>query len=70
MASKLVKKTYNKHENDVQSVQMWVVENKYKVFFYKEIGVEVEGNLQGNNMHFTIWDTNPMAKGNDVTMWP
>jgi hypothetical protein len=33
---------------------MWVVEIKDKVFFYQEIDVQVEGNLQGNNMHFTI----------------
>jgi hypothetical protein len=45
---------YKKHENDVQSVQMQVVENKDKIFFYQEIGVQVEENLQGNNMPFTI----------------
>jgi hypothetical protein len=31
-----------------------VVENKDKVFFYQEIGVQVEENLQGSNMPFTI----------------
>ncbi len=54
MAGKLSKEMYKKHENDMQSVQMRVVENKYKVFFYQEIGVQVEKNLQGNNMPFTI----------------
>jgi hypothetical protein len=54
MASKLAKKTYKKHENDVQSVQMWVVENKDKVFLYQENGVHVEGNFQSCNMPFTI----------------
>jgi hypothetical protein len=54
MASKLAKKTYKKHENDVQNVWMWVVENKDKVFFYQENGFHVEGNLQSSNMPFTI----------------
>jgi hypothetical protein len=34
MASQLAKEMYKKHENDMQSVQMWVVENKDKGFFY------------------------------------
>jgi hypothetical protein len=33
---------------------MWVFENKDKVFFYQESGVEVEGTLWGCNMPFTI----------------
>jgi hypothetical protein len=35
MASKLAKETYKKHKNDVKNVQMWVVENKDKVFTKK-----------------------------------
>ncbi len=54
MAGKQAKKTYRKHEDDAQSVQMWVVENKNKVFFYQESGIQIEGNLQSNNMPFTI----------------
>jgi len=54
MACKLAKKTYKKHKNDAQSVRMWVIENKDKVFFYKKNGLQVEGGLQGSNMPFTI----------------
>jgi hypothetical protein len=54
LAKKLAKKTYKKHENDAQSVRMWVVENKYNVFFYQESGGQVEGNFQNSHMSFTI----------------
>jgi hypothetical protein len=54
MVGKLAKKTYKKHENDAQSVQMWVIKNKYKVFFYRKSGLQVDGGLQGSNMSFTI----------------
>ncbi len=54
LASKLAKKMYKKHENDAQSVQMQVVENKYKVFFNQESGGQVEGNFQNSHMPFTI----------------
>jgi len=39
MAGQLAKEMYKKHENDVQIVWMWVVENKDNVFFYQENGV-------------------------------
>ncbi len=39
MAGQLAKEMYKKHENDVQIVWMWVVENKDNVFFYQESGV-------------------------------
>jgi hypothetical protein len=44
LVGKLAKKTYNKHENDAWIIRMWVVENKYKVFFYQENGGQVEGS--------------------------
>jgi hypothetical protein len=54
MAGKLTKETYKKNENDAKSVWMWVIKNKEKVFFYREFSVQVEGNLHGGNMPFTI----------------
>jgi len=33
---------------------MWDTKNKQKVFFDQESNVQVEGNLHGNNMPFTI----------------
>jgi len=41
MVGKLAKTTHKKHENNGKSVQMWVFENKDKVFFYQESGVKV-----------------------------
>ncbi len=35
MAGKLAKKTYKKHENDAQSVCMWLAENRNIFFFYQ-----------------------------------
>ncbi len=54
LVRKLAKKTYKKHENDAQNVWIWVVENKYKVFFYQESGGKVEGNFYNSHMPFTI----------------
>ncbi len=54
MVGKLAKETYNKHKNDAQSVWMWVIKNKNKVFFYQENGLEVERGFQASNMPFTI----------------
>jgi hypothetical protein len=54
LAGKLAKKTYKKDENDSKSVQMWVTKNKETIFFYQESSVQVEGNLHGGNMPFTI----------------
>jgi len=54
MVGKLAKETYKKHENDAQSVRMWVIENKDEVFFYQESGLQVERSFQGSNMPFTI----------------
>jgi hypothetical protein len=54
LARKLAKKTYKKDENDAKNVQMWVTENKETIFFYQESSVQIEGNLHGGNMPFTI----------------
>jgi hypothetical protein len=54
LARKLAKETYKKHENDAHNVEMWVAENKDKVFFYQKSGGQVEGNLQNNHLPFTI----------------
>ncbi len=54
MAGKLTKETYKKDENDAKSVRMWIIENRENVFLYQEFSVQVEGNLHGGNMPFTI----------------
>jgi len=55
MVGKLAKKMYNKHENDAQSVCMWMVGKKNNVFFYQETNVEVDdGGCQSHNMPLTI----------------
>jgi hypothetical protein len=55
MVGKLTKETYKKHENDTQSVRMWVAENINNVFFYQKTNVEVDnGGYQSHNMPFTI----------------
>jgi hypothetical protein len=54
LAAKLIKETYKKYENDAKSIKMCVIENRNKVFFYQEFNVQVEGNLHGGNMPFTI----------------
>ncbi len=51
---KLTKETYNKHDNDVKSVCMWVQEYPYFLFYYQESGLEVGGELIGTNIAFTI----------------
>jgi len=33
---------------------MWVIKNRETIFFYQESSVQVEGNLHGGNMFFTI----------------
>lgn len=54
MVDKLAKETYNKHKNDAQSVWVWVIKNKNKVFFYQESGLQVERGFQASNMPFII----------------
>jgi hypothetical protein len=62
---KLAQETYQLHNNDAKSVCMWVQQNTNLVFYYQEIGVEVDGGLTGQNMPFTLGYPNTMAKGDD-----
>jgi hypothetical protein len=51
MAGKLTKKTYKKHENDAQSVHMWVTKNRDNIFFNQKTNAEVDnGGYQSRNM--------------------
>ncbi len=55
MARKVAKETCKKHENDTQSMHMWVAENRNNIFFYQETNVEVDdGGCQSRNMPFKI----------------
>jgi hypothetical protein len=55
MVGKLTKEMYKNHENDTQSVPMWVAENINNVVFYQKTNVEVDdGGYQSHNMPFTI----------------
>jgi hypothetical protein len=55
MAGKLAKEMYKKHENDTQSVHMWVAANRDNIFFNHKTNVEVDdGGYQSCNMPFTI----------------
>ncbi len=46
MASQLAKEMYKKHDNDVQNVQMWAVENKDKFSFTKKIVFKLKAILK------------------------
>jgi hypothetical protein len=54
IGKKLAKETYKKHENDAKSVRMWVQENQNVLFYYRESGSEVGGELLRSNIPFTI----------------
>ncbi len=54
IAKKLAKKTYKKHENDVESVHMWAWKNPNVWFYYQESGSKIGGELLGNYIPFTI----------------
>jgi hypothetical protein len=54
IAEKLVMETYKKHENDVESVCMWVQKNPNILFYFQKIGTEVSGELLGSNIPFII----------------
>ena len=55
---KLASETYMLHQNDAQSLRMWVQKNPESVFYYSETNaknpVEVGGGLTSENMPFTI----------------
>jgi hypothetical protein len=54
LSRKLAQKTYQLHKNNSKSVCMWVQQNTNSMFYYQEIGVEVDGGLIGQNMFFTL----------------
>lgn len=45
---------YKKHDNDAESVRMWVRENSELVFYYQDPGTKVEGVLNSENVPFVI----------------
>jgi len=71
ISMKLASETYMLHPNDAQRVRMWVQKNPEKTFYYSEtnlaVPVQVQGQLNGDNMPFTIgiqtpWQRQKMAK--------
>ncbi len=54
IARKLAKETYKKHDNDANSVHMWVREKLNVLFYYQESGYEVGGELSSSNIPFTV----------------
>ncbi len=63
----LVQETYWLHKCDGKSVCMWVEQNNNLMFYYQEIGVEVDGGLIGQNMFFilsiqTLWQKEMMVE--------
>jgi hypothetical protein len=51
---KLVQETYQLHKNNVKSVRMWVQQNTNSMFYYKKIGVEMDGCFTRQNMFFIL----------------
>jgi hypothetical protein len=55
IATELRKNVYQKHDNDVESVRLWVQANQKTMFYYKElVAGPVSGELRGDNMPFVI----------------
>jgi hypothetical protein len=55
VAVKVNQAVYQKHENDAESVRMWVQANRNIVFYYQELNSgSVSGALNGDNMPFVI----------------
>ncbi len=59
---KLAQETYQLHKNNAKSVHMWVQQNINSMFYYQEIGVEVDGGLIGQNMPFTFGIQTPWQR--------
>jgi hypothetical protein len=59
---KLVQETYHLHKNDAKNVCMWVQQNINSLFYYQEIGVEVDGGLTKQNMLFTLGIQRPWQR--------
>ncbi len=62
LTRKLTKETYQKYENDVKYVRMWVQKNKANVFFLQECGIQVNDGLFGKNVPFIIGIQTPWYK--------
>ena len=67
VAGRLAIETYKRDNNDAKSVRMWVQENPFLVFYYKESGAHVRGVITRENMPFTIgiqtsWQRDMMLK--------
>ena len=67
VAGRLAIETYKRDNNDAKSVRMWVQENPFLVFYYKESGVHVRGAITRDNIPFTIgiqtaWQQDMMLK--------
>jgi hypothetical protein len=45
---------YKKHDSDAESVRMWVRENRHMVFYYRDLGTQVDGVLNADNVPFVI----------------
>jgi len=53
---------YKKHDNDAESVRMWVRENPNMVFYYQDPGTRVEGVLSSENVPFVIGIQTPFQQ--------
>jgi hypothetical protein len=62
LSGKLVQKTYHLHKNDAKSVRMWVQQKTNSMFYYREIGVEVDGGFVGQNMPFIMGIQTPWQR--------
>ena len=67
VVGRLAIETYKRDNNDAKSVRMWVQQNPFLVFYYKESGVYVRGAITRDNMPFTIgiqtsWQRDMMLK--------
>ena len=67
VAGKLAIETYKCDNNDAKSVRMWVQDNPFLVFYYKESGAYVRGAITRENIPFTIgiqtsWQRDMMLK--------
>ncbi len=43
LSRKLTQETYQLHKNNAKNVYMWVQQNTNSMFYYQEIGIEVDG---------------------------
>jgi hypothetical protein len=62
LSRKLAQETYQQHKNDAKSVRMWAQQNTNSMFYYQEIGIEVDGGLIGQNMPFTMGIQTPWQR--------